>query len=281
MPRFSFYIIPFKDEPLARSIERLARLGYDALEMPGEPANYDLAEVRGLIAGNGLKVSAVCGRLTGPERDLTTAEAHHRAQAVDYFRGLVDMAAALGAPAIVIGATAVRRAMPESAPEREWEWAVEGIARIADSAAGSAVKIAIEPWNRYETHLVNRIEQALRLRADAGRDNVGVMGDLFHMNIEESDIGAALRAAGPHLLNIHCADSNRRAPGHGHIDLVPAMAALQAIAYRHYVSVEFLPPRFIFEHGAPPEFYDPYPAETIAALRHAWKAAAAGQGGAP
>ncbi len=270
-PRYSFYIIPFKNEPFARSAERLARLGYDALEIPGNPAQYLSAETRAVLRETGLAVSAVCPQAYGPERDLTTAEASNRARAFDYFCSLIDMAAELGAPAVILGPmTAVRRNMPESAPAQEWEWAVETLRRLSARTAGTGVRLVIEPWNRYETHLVNRIEQGLQLARDAGAANVGVMGDLFHMNIEEQDIAAALRLAGPALLNIHFADSNRRAPGRGHIDFVPIMRALREIDYRHYQSVEYLPPRFVFEFGVPEEFVEPYTMETIAAMRRAW-----------
>lgn len=269
-PRFSFYIIPFKHEPLAESLERLARLGYHAFELPGDPDIYDPTEVKRLAERFGLAVSAVCGRMYGPSRDLCTADAGDRARAVAYFRTIVDLAAAVGAPGIIVGPTAVRRTMPEASPEQEWEWAVEGVAAIADAARGTGVTVILEPWNRYETYLLNRIEQADRLRRDTGRDNVGVMGDLFHMNLEESNIAGAIRGAGRHLRNIHFADSNRQAPGRGHIDFGPVMAALQEIGYRDHLSVEFLPPRAVFEHVVPRDFYDAFPAETIGVMKHAW-----------
>src|SRR5450755_3757512 len=95
--RFSFYIIPFKDEPLRKSVERLAGLGYSAFEIPGEPSLYQTTEVKQLLEQTGIKVSAVCGRLTGATRDLTTVDESHRSNAIDYFKSLVDMAASLQA----------------------------------------------------------------------------------------------------------------------------------------------------------------------------------------
>lgn len=270
-PRYSFYIIPFKYEPFALSAERLARLGYDALEIPGNPSQYLTDETRTILRGSGLAVSAVCSQAYGLERDLTTAQASNRSRAFDYFCSLIDMAAELAAPAVILGPmTSVRRNMPESPPEQEYEWAVETLRRLSARAVGTGVQLVIEPWNRYETHLVNRIEQGLQLIRDAGGNNLGVMGDLFHMNIEEADIAAALRLAGSALLNIHFADSNRRAPGRGHIDFSPIAQALREIDYQHYLSVEYLPPRFIFEFGVPEEFVETYPAETIAMMRRAY-----------
>ena len=65
--------------------------------------------------------------------------------------------------------------------------------------------------------------------------------DLFHMNIEETDIAGALRLAGPHLGHVHFADSNRRAIGFGHTDIAPIAAALKEMNYAGYVSAEVLP----------------------------------------
>ena len=271
---FSFYTISFKGESFAAGAARLARLGFDAVEVPGDPELFDGKAVSAALAGTGLKASGVCGRMYGPERDLTTADPANRAKAIDYYSAAAEFAGRIGAPILIIAPTSVRRVLPETTAEREWGLAVEGIAAIADRARGSGVAIVIEAWNRYETYLVNRLDQADRMRRDVGRDNVGIMGDLFHMNIEEADMAGALRDHGAHLLNIHFADSNRRAPGRGHIDLAPVMAALKAIGYRHYLSAELLPPRVLMEpERLPPEFYEAFPAETISNLRQAWNAA--------
>jgi sugar phosphate isomerase/epimerase len=272
-PRFSFYTIPFKGEPFETSVERLARAGFDAVEVPGDPVELPAARVVAALQAHGIQASAVCGRAYTPERDLSTADAANRRKATDYFKSACEFAGQIGAPLLVLTPTCVRRTLPEASPEQEWAWAVESLIEIADGAKGSGVKIAVEAWNRYETYLANRLEQVDKLRRDVGRDNIGIMGDLFHMNIEEPDIPGAIRAYGKHLLNIHFADSNRQAPGRGHIDLVPVMAALQACGYEHYLSAELLPPRFIFERQVPAEFYSHYPAETIAVLKRAWYAA--------
>jgi sugar phosphate isomerase/epimerase len=270
-PAFSFYPIPFKDEPLSESIARLARLGYDGIELPGEPEVLDLRDVNRLVSDAGLIVTAICPRIYGPERDLTSSSLSSRRSAVDYFRSLVDQASTTQSPTVIVAPTAVRRTLPETSGEREWEWAVSGLQDIAAYAAPAGIRLAIEPWNRYETYLVNRIEDALRLAADVGSGNVGVMGDLFHMNIEEVDMADALRSAGDRLFNVHFADSNRRAPGAGHIPLASIMMALHEIGYRNTISVEYLPPKYIFDVRVPDEYYEPYAAQTIDVLRNSWQ----------
>ncbi len=272
-PRFSFYTIPFKGEAFGRSAERLARFGYDGIEVPGDPSSLPASEVCVTLRATGLNASAVCPRVYGPDRDLSAGDAGDRAKAVAYFRSLIEFAVQIGAPTVIVAPTAVRRTMPDVSIDEDWRRAVESISTVAQDAAAAGVSLALEPWNRYETFMLNRVEQADRMRREIGSDSVGVMADLFHMNIEETDIAAAISSAGPYLLNIHFADSNRHAPGQGHIDLVPVMRALQRIGYAHYLSAEFLPPRFIFEHGSPPEFYDPYCLQTITVLKQAFDAA--------
>jgi sugar phosphate isomerase/epimerase len=269
---FSFYTISFKGESFRRGAERLAGLGFDAVEVPADPELFSGKEVRAVLSDTGLQASGVCGRMYGPERDLTAADATNRAKAIDYYSAACEFAGRIGAPILIIAPTSVRRVLPETSREQEWEWALSGIAAIADRAKDSGVSIAIEAWNRYESYLVNRLDEADLMRRQIGRDNVGIMGDLFHMNIEEIDIAGAIRKFGDHLLNIHFADSNRQAPGRGHIELAPVMAALRAIGYRHYLSAELLPPRALMEgERLPEDFYSAFPGETIENLRRAWQ----------
>jgi sugar phosphate isomerase/epimerase len=82
------------------------------------------------------------------------------------------------------------------------------------------------------------IADALRLRERIGSAAVFVMGDVFHMNIEEADLGAALESAGEWLAYLHLADSQRLEPGRGHLDLAPVFAALARLNYRGYASFE-------------------------------------------
>src|SRR6185312_2883901 len=143
-PKFSFYTISFKGEAFARSVERLARLGFDAVEVPGDPEKFSGDEVSGALTANGIKASAVCGRMYGPERDLSTADVSNRAKAIDYYRRAAEFAGHIRAPILIVAPTSVRRTLPETTVEQEWAAAVEGISQIADSCRGSGVKIAIE-----------------------------------------------------------------------------------------------------------------------------------------
>src|SRR6202000_587719 len=101
-------------------------------------------------------------------------------------------------------------------------------------------RIVIEPWNRYETYLINRLDQAVRMTREIDLPNVGVKGDLFHMNIAAPDIAGAIRATGSLLWHLDVADSTRAAPGVGHLDLVAVMAALGDIGFDGILNFELL-----------------------------------------
>jgi sugar phosphate isomerase/epimerase len=150
----------------------------------------------------------------------------------------------------------------------ERRWAVEGIRAGGEYAASLGVDVALEPWNRYETYFLNRLEQAVALWQETGLANGGVMGDTFHMNIEEASMVGALRSAGKLLSHVHLADSNRAVAGRGHTDFRPILEALAEIGYDGYLSFEVMAPSgdpMRVPAGSGPESFD---ADTKAAIEH-------------
>jgi sugar phosphate isomerase/epimerase len=260
--KYSYDSLVYHGEPVAKSFERVARYGYDAIEPVGEPANYNVAEVRALSARHKIKISSLCSIYFGPERDLVAAEPENRAKAKKYVRDLVDFAAAVDCPMVIIRPAPFGKTSPTSDEASEWSWAIDGIRASADYGATKGVKFCIEAWNRYETYFVNTLDQALKLCAAVDRPNVGVMGDTFHMAIEEKDMAAAFRRAGKRLFHVHFADSNRAAPGAGHTDFEPLIRALKDIGYTGYISFELLPAAAdvfgTLQRGGGKEFFDDY-----------------------
>ena len=100
---------------------------------------------------------------------------------------------------------------------------------------------ALEPLNRYETDLVHTVAEGLDLLRRVGADNLGLLLDTFHMNIEEPVIEDGIRACGNRIFHFHVADSNRWYPGAGHLDFASIVQSLSASGYRGYVSGEFVP----------------------------------------
>jgi sugar phosphate isomerase/epimerase len=72
-------------------------------------------------------------------------------------------------------------------------------------------------------------------------DNVKLLADLFHMNIEETNLASAILSGKGFIGHVHFVDSNRWPAGFGHIDFAPVASALYEIAYDRYASVEAFP----------------------------------------
>ncbi len=135
----------------------------------------------------------------------------------------------------------------------------------------SGIKLFVEVWNRYDTYLLNRAEQGRAFVKMVNKPNVGVMLDTFHLNIEEVDMAQAILDCKGCLYHLHVGDSNRAAPGMGHMDFRPIMKALAEIGYQGYVTMELVPP------GADPEtyeelhdmtsFFEEYPAVSLKTLK--------------
>jgi sugar phosphate isomerase/epimerase len=98
--------------------------------------------------------------------------------------------------------------------------------------------VYLEPLNRYEDHMVNRLEQAVDLILAVGLDSVRIGADTYHMNIEEADPAAALLKAGPYIGHLQASDSNRLEPGAGHVDWPLFGATVAAIGYDGPIAVE-------------------------------------------
>lgn len=257
-------------EDVASSIERVARFGYDAIELAGEPDLIDATEVRGRTTSAGISVSSVCSLYTA-ERDLAHPDNTVRRNAVEYVKRVADFAAEVGAPTIVIAPTACMKLRPLASPADEHRWAIDGIRAGGEYAASVGVDLTLECWNRYETYWLNTLEQGVAMWREAGLSNGGVMADAFHMNIEEASIADAIRETGPLINHVHLADSNRASPGTGHIDFKPILEALVDIGYKGYISFELLPATAdpIESIPAPDQekFFDPYTEQAITYMR--------------
>ncbi len=216
-----------------------AAMGFDAVEIfPGSADDVDVPRVQALRARHGVGVAAV-GTGAGWVRHklrLTDADPAVRRRAIDFVAAIIDRAGALGAPAI-IGSMQGRW---EGAVSREQAlaWLAEALEELGERAGRHGVSLLYEFLNRYETNLLNRAEETAAFVGGLRTRHVRVLCDLFHMNIEETDLAAALRAAGPRVGHVHFADSNRRAAGCGHTDFRPIVAALREIGYAGYLSAE-------------------------------------------
>jgi sugar phosphate isomerase/epimerase len=109
---------------------------------------------------------------------------------------------------------------------------------LADHAQAEGVQLWVEPVNRYETHLLNRLQDAASIIAGLAHPNLGIVADLFHMALEESDIPGAILENSTSIGHVHLADNNRRLPGQGTTNFKNALQALSKIGYTGWLAFE-------------------------------------------
>jgi sugar phosphate isomerase/epimerase len=230
-----------RPEPLEVTLKRLHDLGYDGIEIMGEPRKYDIKETRALLDKYGLECyGSVTIMVKG--RDLIHADPYYREMSIRYANECLDLVGALGGSLLTLVPSEVGKIVAMSDPETEWAWAVEGVRQIAQHAKKYNVRVGLEPLNRFETNFLNRHDQALKLMEDAGMDNVGVCLDAFHINIEEADPYQAILNTGANLVDFHVADNNRFPPGGGAIDWPKMIATLKQAGYEGWITSEFVVP---------------------------------------
>lgn len=234
----------YGSEDLEKSVKRLSKLGYEGIEIMVKRDCYEIEEVKSVVRSYNLFVSSIAGRYpwTLEERDLSNINKQKRRIAVQYAKECIDYARFLEAPLCLIAPSPVGKLAPESTYEKEWECAVESVQETAEYAQKKQVTLTVEPINRYETYMVNNVDQGLRFLHAVNKTNVKLMVDCFHMNIEEPDISTSILKAKDNLIHIHIADSNRQAVGMGHIDFRTLTRTLRQINYEHYLTMEFVPP---------------------------------------
>jgi sugar phosphate isomerase/epimerase len=217
-------------------------LGFDGLEISmRSPSELGRRELEDLLSETGLRLAALSSGRAFLEDglSLTDPDEGSRARAVERIAALAEHAAAFEAP-LVVGL--VRGRTPTDGDlEAAVGRFIESMQECVDRSAPAGGRFVIEAINRYETPLLTTAAETVAAVERIGRPGVGVLLDVFHMNIEEVSIGAAIRATGAHLGHFHIVDSNRRAAGMGHVGFAEVAAALHDIHYEGWLSAEILP----------------------------------------
>ena len=231
---------PLTDASLEQIARRAAAMGFGAIELPVEsPGDWDPARAADLLAELGLDAYVV-GAMGGG-RNLVSASADSIAATRSYLVHCIGVAKKLGAP-VVAGPFYAETG-------RTWRMSVddrsaiiaelrESIAPVVDVARAAGVTLAIEPLNRYETSIVNTVEQALDVFAPHLGPALGLALDSYHLNIEEKNPNAAIRAAGTHLAHVQVCGNDRGAVGDDHTDWPGFLDALDDVSYAGPLNLE-------------------------------------------
>ena len=229
-------------EPLEEGFASAAQHGFDAVELflPG-PDHVSVDTIKALQEKHGLAIAAV-GTGAGAVKhglSLPHPDADHRAEAIGFIERMIDFGGQLGAPAIL--GSMQGRWGGDVSRDQALSWLADALNIAGEAAAKHNVPFIYEPLNRYETNLINHLGEAAGYLEANNTENVVLLADLFHMNIEEANVPQAIRDAAPHVGHVHFADSNRSAIGFGHTDIQPIVDALAETGYTGYLAAEVFP----------------------------------------
>ncbi|HOZ47265.1 MAG TPA: sugar phosphate isomerase/epimerase family protein [Candidatus Hydrogenedentes bacterium] len=225
---------------LEEKLDRAAALGFDGIELGGGGLRNGFDTVQRALAGHSVRVSTICSGYRGCLLDADKAQ---RDLAVTDIEVLLQAGGALGAVGLITVPLFGGPRLPDLSPLRnvgdlETDLLVEILGPLGETAQQAGCLVLVEPLNRYETHLINRLSQAVDVVRRAGAKGLAIMADLFHMSIEEDDMAQAVRAAGKRIRHVHLADSQRWQPGTGHTDFGAVFRALRDVGFRDYMALE-------------------------------------------
>lgn len=234
---------PFSDADLGVAA-KVAKMGFTVLEICIEdPALLSAAAINRVAQEHQLEIS-ICGAF-GLNRDVSHEDPVIRSGAVQYIKTCIDLAAAVGSKYVsgpMYSATGKTRLLSPELRQQQFDWAVESLREVGEYAAIKGVGLAIEPLNRFETDLINTLEQGVRLCDAIGLINVGLLIDTFHMNIEEKSLTSAIEAAKKYIFHVQVSENDRGTPGSGQVHWDEFFSALKSVGYKGSVVIEsFLP----------------------------------------
>jgi len=219
-------------------IPKVAAMGYDGVEIPfNDLSVLDPKATRRALEAAGMGMTACCVMMPGT--NLCSPKPEERKAGVARIKQMVDITAEMGGDAVggpIYSPVGLLTGRGRTADE--WKWCVEGLRAAAEHAETAKINLAVEPLNRFETYVFNTVADTTRLCQEVGHPRLKVQVDTFHGNIEEKDTAAAIRACGPWVGHFHASESDRGVPGTGNVAWREAFAALKAIDYDRWVTIE-------------------------------------------
>ncbi|PPL00947.1 sugar phosphate isomerase/epimerase family protein [Parapedobacter indicus] len=221
-------------------LQKAKDIGYDVIEIAVE--DRELIDWEALLKtcrNLGLKVT-VSGAF-GMDRDISSERPEIRANGLSYIIDCLEIANELESPVFggpLYAAVGKTRLVSEAQKRQEREWCLENLHLAVRRAEVLGVTLALEPLNRFETDMINTIDQAIALVDEVKNDRLKILLDTFHSNIEEKDIPASILKLGDRLVHIQANENDRGTPGTGHLDWLGIRDALQTIGYQGSLVIE-------------------------------------------
>jgi sugar phosphate isomerase/epimerase len=248
-----------------------AKLGYDAVEIAPFTLADSVTEIpaaerkrlRDAAARSGIEIAGIHWVLVKPEGlYINHPDPNIRDRTSNYFCELVEFCADLGGTRIVVGSPKQRNLLPNVSFEQARDWALDTFREAVARAEAREVTICFEPLGPGETNFINTAADALEFVRRLPSPHFQIILDVKAMCSEPKPIPQIIRESWPHFAHFHANDPNLKGPGFGQVDFKPIAAALKAVGYRGFVSVEV----FNFEDGA-----ETIASKSLANLRHAFQ----------
>ena len=222
-------------------VGKVKELGGEAIDIPygnDEPL-FDVKKMKEAISSFEMDAT-LAGNITAA-RDLTSNDKSIREAGVRYLKSCIRTAAQIGARKI-IGPfhTELQKSMilDDEEKRKQWSYCVESLQKAAELAKQEGISICVEILNRFESYFMTTVQDGIKLVRNVGSENVKLLLDTFHMNIEEKDLPESIRAAGDTIGHFHACENDRGITGSGHIDWRGVAGALKEIGYDDIVVVE-------------------------------------------
>ncbi|WP_158821681.1 sugar phosphate isomerase/epimerase family protein [Granulicella sp. S156] len=236
----SAYVV-YRDD-LGSCIDRCAELGYDGVELALRDASQvDVQRIKQRLAATGLEIPCIStGQVFAADHlYFTHPDGAVRTRAIERIIDMIRLASEFNAKVNIgrVRGTIHSEDTLDAASRRY----IDCVCQCAYIAEPLGVELLVEPVNRYEVNFINNCAQGIELIRESGLRCVRLMPDTFHMNIEDASFRDAFLAARDFISYVHVADSNRLAPGWGHVPLDEIFQILGEIGYNDWITAEILP----------------------------------------
>lgn len=250
--KYSITLSTFKElEPLDKSLENLNRQGFDAVEVYGEPDIIDVKKFSNLLRSFSMKVSGVTGmwglsNASHKPRYLITPNKESARAVQNYIKKCIILCHTLGGKTfniclfsdVPLISDGNHKVLSRDEKRKLVIPAIKPLHHLVKYARNYGVELLIEPLNRYSTPVCTNSEDAKYIVDLINEENVGILLDTFHMNIEEDSIYDAIINSMKVLKHVHMSDNNRKMPGFAHINFESVIKALKKIKYSRYLTFE-------------------------------------------
>jgi D-psicose/D-tagatose/L-ribulose 3-epimerase len=224
-------------EELENALNKTHELGYKLIEFSYlDPRQVDVKWLAARLQELGLDVAISMG--LPPEGDISSADPAIVANGQDILDRAVALVRDLGGSKLAGILSSAHGKQEHSLTRKAWDTSVSALSKVADRAKAAGVTLNLEIVNRFESNMLNTAAQGMTYIRDTGASNVFLHLDTFHMNIEEADVGLAIRHAADKIGYVHIGESHRGYLGTGNIDFAVIFDALSAIGWNDYVTFE-------------------------------------------